>query len=128
MKVAVIGASNKPDRYSYKALKLLKEKGHTVFPVNPILKEIEGCKVYPALKNIDGQVEVVTLYLGPANQTALAEQLLEVRPQCVIFNPGTENPELIEKLAAAGIKTLEACTLVLLNTAQFEAACRDDQS
>ncbi|MDP8262982.1 MAG: CoA-binding protein [Candidatus Ancaeobacter aquaticus] len=30
MKVAVIGASNKPDRYSYQTVTLLKEKGHEV--------------------------------------------------------------------------------------------------
>ena len=39
MNVAVLGASNKPDRYSYKAIKLLQECGHHVFPVHPKLQE-----------------------------------------------------------------------------------------
>ena len=42
MNVAVIGASAKPERYSYQAVKLLREKGHAVYPVHPSLREIEG--------------------------------------------------------------------------------------
>jgi hypothetical protein len=41
-------------------------------------------------------------------------------PQRVIFNPGTENPEFIEKLESAGIYPEIACTLVLLATGQYE--------
>ena len=47
------------------------------------------------------------------------DALIAARPARVIFNPGTENPELEEKLAAAGIATVRACTLVLLRTGQF---------
>ena len=47
MNVAVIGASDNPDRYSYKAVKLLEEKGHRVFPVHPRVKIIDGEMVYP---------------------------------------------------------------------------------
>ena len=52
MNVAVIGASDNPERYSYKAVKLLQEKGHTVFPVHPKLQQMEGLKVYPGIKNV----------------------------------------------------------------------------
>jgi predicted CoA-binding protein len=38
MNVAVLGASNKPDRYSYKAVMLLKEMGHAPYPVHPTLR------------------------------------------------------------------------------------------
>ncbi|MCK5215715.1 MAG: CoA-binding protein, partial [Candidatus Omnitrophica bacterium] len=46
MKVAVIGASNKPHRYSYQAVILLKEKGHEVYPVHQRIRDIEGLQVY----------------------------------------------------------------------------------
>jgi hypothetical protein len=42
-----------------------------------------------------------------------------MKPGRVIFNPGTENPELMEMLDAAGIPYLEACTLVMLRAGQF---------
>jgi len=120
MKVAVLGASNKPDRYSHKALVLLREKGHTPFPVHPTLREIEGVTVAASLRDLPGPVDVVTLYLGPAHQANIADQLVASRPKRVIFNPGTENPALAERLQAAGIEALNACTLVLLRTGQFE--------
>jgi hypothetical protein len=42
-----------------------------------------------------------------------------LKPERIIFNPGAENPELEALADQAGIKVLEACTLVMLNTRQF---------
>ena len=120
MNVAVLGASNKPDRYSYKALMLLKEKGHTPYPVHPILQDIEGIRVFASLAQVPVPLDVVTLYLGPANQVKVADEIVQSRPRRVIFNPGAENPALTERLQASGIEALNACTLVLLQTGQFE--------
>ena len=69
----------------------------------------------PVLKDID----TVTLYVGPANQEGLFAYLKALSPRRVIFNPGTENPDLERELETAGIQTEEACTLVLLHTGQF---------
>jgi len=52
MNVAVVGASNKPERYSYKAIERLKANGHTVFPVHPKLTEVQGIRVYSSLDQI----------------------------------------------------------------------------
>jgi predicted CoA-binding protein len=69
----------------------------------------------PDIKNVD----TVTLYLNPQNQQSYYDYILNLHPKRIIFNPGTENPEL-EKLAEAkGIQTMEACTLVLLSTHQY---------
>jgi predicted CoA-binding protein len=119
MNVAIIGASNKPDRYSYKAVMLLKEKGHTPYPVHPAIASIEGIPAFTSLRQIPVPLDVVTLYLAPANQEQVAEDIIQSHPKRVIFNPGTENPALVERLKTAGIGSLEACTLVLLKTGQF---------
>ena len=119
MHTAVIGASNKPARYSYQAVMLLKEKGHTPWPVHPALSEIEGIAVYPSLSQVPVPVDTVTLYLAPAHQQRIEEEVAACRPRRVIFNPGTENPAWAERLRAEGIEALEACTLVLLRTGQF---------
>lgn len=120
MNVAVVGASAKPDRYSYKAVMLLKEKGHSVYPVHPALRDIEGMPVFESLSHIQLPVDVVTLYLSAAHQSKIADEIIRCRPRRVIFNPGAENPELAERLKKASIETLEACTLVLLSTNQFD--------
>lgn len=66
-----------------------------------------------------GNIHTVTLYIGPERQPEYYEFLIQLNPKRVIFNPGTENSELAEILEKNGIETLEACTLVMLNTGQF---------
>lgn len=120
MNVAVLGASNKQKRYSYQAVKLLAEKGHAVFPVHPQVSEIDGIPVFKRLADIPSPLHTITVYMGPERSAALADEILSVRPQRVIFNPGAENPFLAMRLQEAGIETLNACTLVMLKTNQFD--------
>lgn len=121
-KVAIIGASPKPDRYAYMANSLLKEYGHETFLVHPGLKEIDGETVYrsPAeIKQNGFQIDTVTMYVNKNISAALQNELLELKPRRVIFNPGAENAELFRELEQAGISALNACTLVLLRTGQY---------
>jgi predicted CoA-binding protein len=64
-------------------------------------------------------INTVTLYLNPKNQVKYYEYILSVHPKRIIFNPGTENEELSLLAEKKGIKTIEACTLVLLSTNQY---------
>lgn len=120
MKVAVLGASNKPDRYSFRAVQLLRQKGHTVFPVHPALNTVDGLPVWRSLSAIPELLDTVTVYLSPKNQQHIANELLNCSAHRVIFNPGTENPDLANQLRQQGKQVLHACTLVLLSTGQFE--------
>ncbi|MEL6140948.1 MAG: CoA-binding protein, partial [Bacteroidota bacterium] len=67
----------------------------------------------------DALVDTVTLYVGPRHQPAYYDYLLQLRPRRIIFNPGTENPELLQLAKEAGIETEVACTLVLLSTGSY---------
>jgi uncharacterized protein len=118
-RVAILGASDKPDRYAYKAFQMLQKHGHDVVPVHPVLSEIEGVPVISDLSKIEGGVETLTLYVNPKVSSAAADAIVALKPGRVIFNPGTENPELAARLDAEGIAHQEACTLVLLATGQF---------
>ncbi|MGD9781580.1 MAG: CoA-binding protein [Kiritimatiellia bacterium] len=119
MNVAVLGASNKPERYSHQAVVLLAQKGHAVFPLHPALSEIEGRRVFKRLADVPAPIHTVTMYVSPSLSDGLAGEILAAKPARAIFNPGTENPELERKLADAGIEIVRACTLVLLRTGQF---------
>lgn len=118
-RVVIIGASDNPERYSHKALLLLRQHGHEVVPVHPKLSEIDGVPVAADLSAISGPVDTVTLYVGPAISLTLKDKLIALNPRRVIFNPGTENAALMPSLTEAGIACEEACTLVLLHTGQF---------
>jgi uncharacterized protein len=121
MNVAVLGASNKPERYSNQAVALLAEKGHVVFPIHPALPQINGIPVCKSLADVPQPLDVVTLYVSPAHSTGMADAILAARPRRAIFNPGTENPPLEDALAQGGIDVVRACTLVMLRTGQFDA-------
>ena len=118
-RVVVMGASHKSERYSNQAIRLLREHGHQVVPVHPRLDMVEGLRVAHHLGEIDGSVDTLTLYIGPAISSVAAEAIVQLHPGRVIFNPGTENPTLEVHLEQAGIPHEQACTLVLLRTAQF---------
>ena len=119
MNVAVIGASDKPDRYSYKAVMLLKEKGHAVYPVHQRIQKIEGMKVYPSIKDIADPLDTVSLYIAADISNTLADDIIAKHARRLIFNPGAENPSLEQKARQNGIAPINACTLVMLNTNQF---------
>jgi hypothetical protein len=117
-KTVVLGASQNEDRYSNMAVKKLVANNHPVTAISNkegIINNIKIIKENPSIIDVD----TVTLYLNPENQKPYYDYILSLNPKRIIFNPGTENEEL-EKLAAQkGIKTMEACTLVLLSTNQY---------
>ncbi len=119
MRVAVLGASAKEERYSHQAVLRLKDAGYEVFPIHPALREIAGLKVMADLSALPENIDTVTVYLSAANSSGLADALCQLHPRRVIFNPGAENSLLADKLRSAGIEVQLACTLVLLRTNQF---------
>jgi predicted CoA-binding protein len=117
-KTLVLGATTKPDRYAFRAVNMLVEKGHTVLAIGQNAGEVAGVKIYTKaipVKNID----TITLYLNPARQRDYYNYIVEAQPKRVVFNPGTENPELYQLLELNNIKAEVACTLVLLATNQY---------
>lgn len=114
----VLGASLKPDRYSNRAIRELRKHDHPVIAVGlreGVVGNIPIVKAIPA----DIQVDTVTMYLNLDNQKAWEKQVLALHPKRIIFNPGAENAAFAEEAEAAGIETLDACTLVMLSTGQF---------
>ncbi|MDN3671898.1 CoA-binding protein [Flavobacterium branchiarum] len=117
-KTVVLGATTKPEKYAFLAINKLVEKGHTVLAIGQNAGEVAGVKIYTKaipLKNID----TITLYLNPSRQRDYYNYIVEAKPKRVIFNPGTENPELYQLLELNNIKAQVACTLVLLTTNQY---------
>jgi len=117
--VVIIGASSDADRYSNRAQIMLLEHGHTVFPIHPSTEEVLGIHCYKSLSEIKPQIDTVTMYVSPKRISAYLNDLITTKPRRVIFNPGTENHEVMASLSNAGIDVLTACTLVMLSTNQF---------
>lgn len=118
MKVVVLGASDNPDRYSYKAIRSLKKHGHQVIPVGIKNKEVLGIEIITS-KSPLSDVDTLTLYIGLQNQPEWYDFILKSKPKRIIFNPGTENTELIELAKSQSIETVQDCTLVMLSVGYF---------
>lgn len=114
----VIGASENPERYAYKASSKLQEYGFKLiaFGFKPgFIGNVPIQTTFPEKTEID----TVTLYVGPERQTPLIPEIIALKPRRIIFNPGTENPDFIKLAQDAGIETEIACTLVLLATESY---------
>lgn len=114
----IIGASNNPERYAYKAAERLLAHGHEIELLG-IKPDIVFGKTIDTEKKKYEDIDTVTLYIGAQRQPEYYEYIVSLNPQRVIFNPGTENNEFEVLLAKNGIQAEEACTLVLLGTNQF---------
>ena len=117
--VVVLGASPKPDRYAYRAMKMLGEFGHRAIPVNPAFPEILGQTCYGNLADVPDRVDTITMYLGKQRSDPLIDEIIAAKPKRIIMNPGAENDELARKAEKACIEPIYDCTLVMLQTGSF---------
>lgn len=119
-KTVIIGASTNPSRYAYLAAERL-HNNQIPFVLIGIKKglvfgqEIQDIRARPHIE----QVHTVTLYLSPANQTDWLEYILSLKPQRIVFNPGTENQQFIAMAEAQNIECLQACTLVMIGAGNY---------
>lgn len=115
-KTVIIGATPNSSRYAYLAAEKLSLKGHEIVPVGikkgAILNQpILDLKSKPNIQDVD----TVTLYINPIHQKEWENYILDLHPKRIVFNPGTENPDLEQKAEAQGIEAINACTLVMLS-------------
>jgi predicted CoA-binding protein len=116
-KVAVVGASTKKERTSYQIVKFLKDRGITVYPVNPSYtgQQIEGLPFYASVKDVKSRVDIVDIVVSPKFQEDVASDLnaMEYKP-ILWFQPGAENPDLEKKFSEAGFDVVsDACIMVV---------------
>jgi predicted CoA-binding protein len=115
--VAVLGASPKPERYSNRAMRMLREYGHRAIPINPAFEEVVGEKCYPKIADAPQPIDTLTMYLGKRRSDPLIDEIIAAKPRRIIMNPGAENDDLAAR--EAGIEVVEACTLVMLQVGNF---------
>lgn len=117
-KTLVLGASLKPERYSNIATNRLLRHGHEVVPVGLRDGFIQEAKILTGKPKVE-EIDTVTLYMNPKRQEDYYDYILGLKPKRIIFNPGTENMELISLAKEQGIETEIACTLVMLSVGNY---------
>jgi len=117
-KTLVLGASPNPARYSYLAVNKLKRYDHPVIGIGR-KKGVAGDVIIDTEQKPIEDLDTITLYLNPQNQVQYYDYIISLHPKRIIFNPGTENPELYALARKNNIEVVEACTLVMLSTGQY---------
>jgi len=117
-KTVVLGASENPSRYSYLAIQKLQSYKHPVIAIGRKKGKVGAVTIETDHMPADA-VDTVTLYLNPQNQRAYYDYILSLHPKRIIFNPGTENDELIKRSKENGIEPVIGCTLVMLSIGMY---------
>ena len=116
-KVLVVGASENPSRYSNKAMIRLKENNYEVFAFGNRHGKVMGIEISTEFPKTE--IDTLTLYLNSKNQKQYYNNIINLNPKRIIFNPGSENDELWLLAHKKGIRVINACTLVMLSVGDF---------
>jgi predicted CoA-binding protein len=117
-KTLVLGATTNPKRYSYKAVRLLVRKEIPVIAVGFRKGMIENIEIETGKPDVH-DIHTIALYLGKERQLDYYDYLLQLKPNRIIFNPGTDNPAFMELAKKQGIEVVSGCLLVMLHSGKF---------
>ncbi|MCB0495288.1 MAG: CoA-binding protein [Cyclobacteriaceae bacterium] len=119
-KTVIIGATPNTSRYAYMAAERLRGASIEFVPVGIKKGEVFGREILPIREKPHiKDVHTVTLYIGPHNQPEWYDYILSLKPERIVFNPGTENEALEELAKSNGIEVVEGCTLVMLGVGTY---------
>ena len=111
---AVVGATNKEEKFGYKIVKTLKENNYNVYPVNPSLDEIDGIKVYDKLADIEDKIDVVDMVVNPQVGKHVMKEIKKLGIKNVWLQPGTRSDEIREFAQENDINIVESCIYATL--------------
>ena len=104
--IAVVGASQKPERDSHMIMQFLIGRGYEVIPVNPAFTEIAGRKCYPSLRDIPGHIDIVDIFRKSDDVKPIIDDAITVKAGTVWMQLGVVNEEAAETAFNAGLKVV----------------------
>lgn len=108
--IAVVGHSDKPDRDSYRIAQFLRSIGYSVFPVNPMVQEIDGRRCYVSLKDVPEPIDIVNVFRRSEYLMEVVEEAIEVHAKTVWAQLGVEDAKATQKAKDAGLNIItNAC-------------------
>ena len=110
--IAIIGASSDRKKFGNKAVRAYVEMGWTVIPINARGGTIEGLPAVKSLREIEGDLDRVTIYLPPEVGIGLLPEIAAKKPREFLVNPGAESAEFLAEAERLGLNPSVACSIV----------------
>jgi predicted CoA-binding protein len=106
--IAMIGASDRPDRASYGVMKFLQDQGYRVFPVNPQItgEHIHGEFVWRELAQIGEPIDIVDIFRRSEMAGEAVDQAIFAGAKAVWMQLGVINEDAAARAEAAGLKVV----------------------
>ena len=106
--IALIGASERPDRPSNRVMKFLLNHGYRVIPVNPKCgsETIHGQPVVASLAEIDERIDLVDIFRRPQAAGEAVDDAIAAGAKAVWMQIGVINEEAANRAEAAGLKVV----------------------
>ena len=111
--IAVVGASDNPDKFGHAIYRDLKRKGYRVFPVNPNRETVDGDRAYPTIQSLPDTPDIVNLSVPPEVSLAVAQECLRIGIMDIWLQPGAENNIVLNYLQENGFNYVAgACIMI----------------
>lgn len=110
--VAIIGASTSRSKFGNKAVRAFRQAGYRVVPINPRHAEIEGERAYASVLDYPGPIDLATIYVPPEVGASVLEALARKGIGEVWFNPGADDPDVLTRARALGLRPVQACSIL----------------
>ncbi len=106
--IAMIGASDRPDRASYGVMKFLQGHGYRVLPVNPQItgEHVHGEFVWRELGQIGEPIDIVDIFRRSEAAGEAVDQAIAVGAKAVWMQLGVINEGAAARAEAAGLRVV----------------------
>jgi len=106
--IALVGASDRPDRASHGVMKFLQDQGYRVYPVNPRItgEHVHGEFVWRELAQIGEAIDIVDIFRNSAEAGAVVDEAIAVGAKAVWMQLGVIDEAAAARAEAAGLKVV----------------------
>lgn len=101
--IAVVGHSDKPHRTSYQIAQYLRSAGYTVYPVNPMVDQIDGQPAYASLADVPEAIDIVDVFRRSEFLEGVVQQAAEAGAKAIWAQLGVQDERAAKQAEEAGL-------------------------